>query len=64
VQHALCIVELDPSSDPPKVITIGPDVHGNLLEVSSLELEAVELIIHAMPLRPKFHSLLRPETPT
>lgn len=58
--NALVVVDLDPDSDPPKVLAIGPDRAGNLLEVIVLELEADHLLaIHAMPLRPAFHDLLR-----
>jgi len=32
VDHALTIVDLEPDSDPPKVLAIGPDRAGNLLE--------------------------------
>ena len=46
-------------SDPPKVLAIGPDRAGNLLEVIMLELAGDELLaIHAMPLRSAFHDLL------
>lgn len=59
--HPLVIVELDPDSDPPKVLVIGPDRSGNLLEVIALDLaEDVLLAIHAMRLRARFHELLPP----
>ena len=59
VEHALVIVDLDPVADPPKVLAIGPDSAGNLLEIIWLELaERVELVIHAMELRPVFYDLL------
>ena len=46
-------------SDPPKVLAIGPDRAGNLLEVIMLDLAGDGLLaIHAMPLRPAFHDLL------
>jgi hypothetical protein len=46
------ILDLDPDADPPKVLAIGPDRAGNVLEVIWLELaEDANLVIHAMPLR-------------
>ena len=59
VAHALVIVDLDPGSDPPKVLCIGPDRAGNLLEVIWLELaDERPLVIHAMALRRIFFDLL------
>ena len=59
VSHALVIVDLEPDADPPKVLAIGPDPAGNLLEIIWLEFaEAVELVIHAMHLRSVFYDLL------
>ena len=59
VDHPVVVVDLDAESDPPKVLAIGPDRAGNLLEVIMLELAGDELLaIHAMPLRSAFHDLL------
>lgn len=59
VTDALVIVGLDPESDPPKVLCIGPDRAGNLLEIIWLELaDERPLVIHAMPLRKVFFDLL------
>jgi hypothetical protein len=33
VDHALTVIDLDPDADPPKVLAIGPDHAGNLLEI-------------------------------
>jgi len=53
------VADLDPDSDPPKVLLIGPDAAGNLLELIALVLAGDELlIIHAMPLRPSSYPLL------
>jgi len=58
-EHPIVVVDLDAESDPPKLLAIGPDRAGNLLEVIMLELAAGELLaIHAMPLRSAFHDLL------
>lgn len=52
-------IDLDPDADPPKVLVIGPDPAGNLLEIIVLVLEDDRLIaIHAMRLRRHFYELL------
>lgn len=62
LDRAITVIDLDPDADPPKVLAIGPDRAGNLLEIISLELaDDVTLVIHAMPLRPTFYDLL-PQT--
>lgn len=33
VEHEMVSVDLEPDADPPKVLVIGPDSAGNLLEV-------------------------------
>ncbi len=59
IRNALTVIVLEPEADPPKVLGIGPDPAGNLLEVVWLELDGeAELVIHAMPLRPSFYDLL------
>ncbi|MCI0545322.1 MAG: hypothetical protein L0Z49_12915 [Actinobacteria bacterium] len=59
VVHALTVIDLEPDADPPKVLAIGPDHAGNLLEIIWIELaDRVNLVIHAMPLRPGFYQLL------
>lgn len=59
VAHAIVVADMDENQDPPKVLVIGPDSAGNLLEVIVLELaDNRTLAIHAMPLRPTFHELL------
>ncbi len=59
VDNAITVVDLEPDVDPPKVLAIGPDRAGNLLEVIWLELaNDAQLAIHAMPLRPTFYDLL------
>ena len=59
LDNALTVVDLEPDADPPKVLAIGPDSSGNLLEVIWVELDRdVELVIHAMPLRQRFYDLL------
>jgi hypothetical protein len=59
VDHAIVVVDVDEHDDPPKLLVVGPDEAGNLLEVVVLELAGDRLLaIHAMPLRPMFHQLL------
>ena len=59
IDNALRWFDLDPDSDPPKVLTIGPDRSGNLLEIIVLELDDGRwLVIHAMALRRSFYDLL------
>lgn len=51
--------DLEPDADPPKVLVIGPDSAGNLLEVIVLVLADDRMIaIHAMKLRCHFYALL------
>jgi hypothetical protein len=53
------VVDLEPGSDPPRVLAIGPDRSGNLLEVIWLEFDRRSpMVIHAMALRPAFYGLL------
>ena len=61
VEHALVVTDLDPESDPPRVLAVGPDRAGNLLEIIWLELPRSHLMIHAMPLRRAFYDLLPTE---
>lgn len=58
VNKAIAIIDFDPEADPPKVLAIGPDSAGNFLEVIWLQLDRVDLVIHAMRLRPTFFDLL------
>lgn len=59
VEHETVSVDLEPQADPPKVLVIGPDPAGNLLEVIVLVLAEDRMIaIHAMKLRRQFYELL------
>jgi len=66
VSNAIVVVDLDRDADPSKVLCIGPDRAGNLLEVIWIELDDHRtLAIHAMVLRPTFFDLLpEPEAET
>jgi len=51
---------LDADSEPPKVLTIGPDHAGNLLElVGGTQPNGDYVIWHAMRCRPKYLALLQ-----
>ena len=53
------MVEYEIDEDPSKVLVIGPDDNGNLLEIVVLLLDDDRLlVIHAMPLRSQYHHLL------
>jgi len=59
ITHAIVIVDLEPDEEPPKVLAIGPDDAGNLLEIIWVELdEGREVVFRAMGLRPAFVGLL------
>lgn len=59
IDNSIVVADLEPDADPPKILVIGPDLAGNLLEVVLVELADEEvLVIHAMALRPVFHDLL------
>ena len=59
IDNALRWFDLDPAADPPKVLAIGPDRAGNLMEIILLDLADERwLVIHAMALRRTFQELL------
>lgn len=59
VEHEMVSFDLEPDADPPKILVIGPDFAGNVLEVILLVLNDDRLIaIHAMKLRRQFYELL------
>ena len=58
VDNSVAVADLEPDADPPKLLVIGPDLAGNLLEVVLLDLADDVLAIHAMALRATFYDLL------
>lgn len=57
VEHSLVVDDL--GEDPDRWLVLGPDTAGNLLEIVVLiSGESDEIIIHAMPMRPKYRRLL------
>ncbi len=58
MEHALVVADSD--EDPNKVLYLGPDRAGNLLEVIAIaRVNEVDLVIHAMRMRPAYEPLLR-----
>lgn len=58
VDMALVEIEVDPDHEPPKLLFIGPDPAGNLLELIGGELGADLWIWHADRCRPAYLKLL------
>ena len=57
VEHSLVVDDL--GEDPDRWLVLGPDTAGNLLElVVLISRDGDEIIIHAMPMRPKYRRLL------
>lgn len=57
VEHSLVVDDL--GEDPDRWLVLGPDTTGNLLEVVVLiSEEGAEILVHAMPMRPKYRRLL------
>jgi hypothetical protein len=60
IKHPLVVVDLEPEADPPKLLLLGPDVAGNVLEVIILLLADDRAIaVHAMPVRKGYLALLQ-----
>ncbi len=62
-QHPLGFYDIRRDHEPTKSLCNGPDRAGNLLELLYLQATDDDLIIHAMPLRPVFHTYLVGERP-
>jgi hypothetical protein len=57
IEHVLAVEEYE---DADRVLYLGPGRAANMLEIITLAVdEEVELVIHAMPMRPKYRPLLR-----
>ena len=56
IDFALLVARLDDQ----RLLHLGPDTAGNMLEVVTLAVDdEINLVIHAMKMRPKFRSQLR-----
>ncbi len=66
IEHSMVSTDLEPDADPPRILIIGPDRAGNLIEVVLLHLSNDRLlVIHATGLRKQFYELLpRAKGPT
>lgn len=59
VAHFFFAAEIDPDEPPARVLYLGPEAAGNLLEVVVIERDdGSELVIHAMKMRRAYESLL------
>lgn len=57
IEHSLAVDDL--GEDPDRWLVLGPGIAGNLLElVVLITREGDEVIVHAMPMRPKYRRLL------
>ena len=45
ISNAIVVIDLEPDGDPPKVLAIGPDSSGNLLEIIWIELDAEREVV-------------------
>ena len=60
ILHAIDFALLAAEEDDGKVLYLGPDQSGNLLEVVTVRRDdATEIVIHAMKMRRMYESLLR-----
>lgn len=56
IEHALVIARLDDQ----RLLHLGPDAAGNMLEIVTLAIDdEVNLVIHTMKMRPKYRTQLR-----
>jgi hypothetical protein len=58
IVHAIRMAVREVSQDADRILLIGPDRNGQLLEVVVLDPDDDPIVIHAMRLRPKFHRYL------
>jgi uncharacterized DUF497 family protein len=60
IEHALrnAVVVEEIAEDPTRYLVLGPDPAGRLLELIVMDRPRGPAVIHAMPMRPKYHHLL------
>ena len=64
LDHARLVADLDDGTTPARTLVLGPDPAGNLLELIVLHFDdGRDMVIHAMPMRRQYESLLPPEEP-
>ena len=60
IEHAVELALVAADQDDGKVLYLGPDQAGNLLEVVAVaRADGTEVVIHAMPMRHMYEALLR-----
>ena len=60
IEHALIIRELESEAEPRRMLALGPDRAGNLLEVIWIEVDDNrDIVIHAMAMRRAWYRQLR-----
>jgi hypothetical protein len=66
LDHARLVADLDDETSPARTLVLGPDSAGNMLELIVLHFDdGRDMVIHAMPMRRQYESLLpREEPPT
>jgi uncharacterized DUF497 family protein len=64
VYHPQAVIREAPPADSPdeRIVFLGADQDGTLLEVMAVEVDNALLIIHAMPARPKYLAYLKGDT--
>ncbi len=58
VSNALSTDVLDEGTDDERLLLLGPDRAGNILEIVMLMLQDLPIAIHAMSMRPKYRKML------
>jgi hypothetical protein len=62
--HARIVADLDDDNTPAFTLVLGPDPAGNMLELVVLHFDdGRDMVIHAMPMRRQYETLLPPMEP-
>lgn len=60
IQHAIRLCQYrEEYDDGGRILYLGPNQAGNMLEILSIREEDEELVIHAMPMQAEYETLLR-----
>jgi hypothetical protein len=64
LDHARLVADVDDANAPARTLVLGPDPAGNMLELIVLRFDdGRDMVIHAMPMRRQYESLLPPQEP-
>jgi uncharacterized DUF497 family protein len=64
LDHAQVVADLDDDTTPARTLVLGPDRAGNMVELIVLYFDdGREMVIHAMPMRREYESLLPTQEP-